>query len=338
MKDRPIQRDVESGKKNLAPVNPYGQRVKTLSANEVLTNDSEFYQYLATGGADRTVTLPIAPDDGKQFTITNTTQFDIPEYLLIEVNSTQIDSISPGGVRIYEYNGQFWKNVTEGGGLASAEKKNISIGTDCTIYDESIGVGHDQDMQGSIGIGNNITLQGESSAIAHNSDGNSFDYVTLFTKGARAERYGERLFTSDITRQETLYPFHAVFIDTDQDTPKTMYCDIGASQSLNILNNSAYTFKCTLLALEGTLSANKRWDIDGTIYRRGGTTTLTAAITPVVVVQTGAYATGDTNAWTLTVTANNTNDTLDFTVTGAPNTDIRWHGVLYVNEIRYDTA
>lgn len=110
---------------------------------------------------------------------------------------------------------------------------------------------------------------------------------------------------------------------TNNATPVTLL------NSLSIYNNSSY--KVTINAIATDSAGNsKEWSGSGIIKNIGGTTTVVSTITMSSVVADGSMSTA-----TLTVAANNTTDTLDFTATGISSTLINWNAkVDYVYSVQ----
>lgn len=107
-------------------------------------------------------------------------------------------------------------------------------------------------------------------------------------------------------------------------TPTKLYCD--GLNSFKVENNVVYRVKLTALAVDSTTGDAKEWEGFGIIKNVGGTTSLVSAITMTSTVGDAGLA-----AATVAVTANNTTDALDITVTGIAATSIKWNcGIEYV--------
>jgi hypothetical protein len=97
-------------------------------------------------------------------------------------------------------------------------------------------------------------------------------------------------------------------------------------------NNSAYTFQGTCIANVTGGSTTSGWKFEGVIKRgaNAASTTLVAAVTPIVIAQDVAAAT-----WALAITADTTNGGIAVTVTGAAATTIRWVSKIETTEVTF---
>ena len=97
-------------------------------------------------------------------------------------------------------------------------------------------------------------------------------------------------------------------------------------------NNSAYVFQGTCIANVTGGSTTSGWEFQGVIKRgaNAASTTLVAAVTPIVIAQDVAAAT-----WVLAITADTTNGGIAVTVTGAAATTIRWVSRIETTEVTF---
>jgi hypothetical protein len=97
-------------------------------------------------------------------------------------------------------------------------------------------------------------------------------------------------------------------------------------------NNSAYVFQGTCIANVTGGSTTSGWKYEGVIKRgaNAASTTLVAAVTPIVIAQDVAAAT-----WVLAITADTTNGGIAVTVTGAAATTIRWVSKIETTEVTF---
>jgi hypothetical protein len=108
---------------------------------------------------------------------------------------------------------------------------------------------------------------------------------------------------------------------TTDGTPSELFADgSGASQRLVIPNNSATAFTALVIARRtDATGGTSAYEFQGLIFRNSGagTTSLTGVPTKVIL--------GETNsAWDVAVSADTTNGSLKFTVTGEAAKTIRW--------------
>ena len=114
------------------------------------------------------------------------------------------------------------------------------------------------------------------------------------------------------------------FGETSDATPTEIFLD-NISKRLPVKTNGNHTF--TLIGNGISTAGACRWfKIDGSIKNVGGTTS--------IVGSTTTYDDGDIAAatWDITATADNTNDSLKITVTGAAATNITWNVTGYVTD------
>jgi hypothetical protein len=102
---------------------------------------------------------------------------------------------------------------------------------------------------------------------------------------------------------------------TDATANVELFLD-GGSFRMNIASGSTWSFSA-LVTAKTAAGASAGYRIDGLIENVGGTTAFVGA--PIVTVLGE-----DVAAWDCTATADNTNDALAITVTGAAGTTIRW--------------
>lgn len=106
----------------------------------------------------------------------------------------------------------------------------------------------------------------------------------------------------------------------------------GTANQVILPNNSAYTFQGTCIANVTGGSTTSGWKFEGVIKRgaNAASTTLVAAVTPIVIAQDVAAAT-----WVLAITADTTNGGIAVTVTGAAATTIRWVSTIETTEVSF---
>jgi hypothetical protein len=120
---------------------------------------------------------------------------------------------------------------------------------------------------------------------------------------------------------------------TSNDTATTLFRD-GAAGTLRIVipAQSTWSFKIRLAAYNSTDGIGAAWAINGGIRRNnaGGTALLgSPTVTP--------YTEGAMSGATVTVTADDTNEALQISVTGLASKTIRWHAVVDTSEVSAGT-
>jgi hypothetical protein len=90
-----------------------------------------------------------------------------------------------------------------------------------------------------------------------------------------------------------------------------------------ITSNSTYQINVRVVGTIATTGDSVSYEASGIIKNVGGTTTLVAAITPTQIASDVSLL-----ATAVTITADNSNDAIDVTVTGVAATSIYWHCVI----------
>lgn len=120
--------------------------------------------------------------------------------------------------------------------------------------------------------------------------------------------------------------------ETTDATVTTLASNSSAASTTNQLiigPNGASYVRGSVIATVTAGGDTKAWTFDAVI-KRGATTSLVAAVVPVVVAADAGAA-----AWTISVTADNTNSALAVAVTGAAATTIRWVCKLEATEVTF---
>jgi len=124
-------------------------------------------------------------------------------------------------------------------------------------------------------------------------------------------------------------------VATTDATATVLRSNTSAASTTNqviLPNNSAYVFQGTCIANVTGGSTTSGWKYEGVIKRgaNAASTTLVAAVTPIVIAQDVAAAT-----WVLAITADTTNGGIAVTVTGAAATTIRWLSRIETTEVTF---
>ena len=124
-------------------------------------------------------------------------------------------------------------------------------------------------------------------------------------------------------------------VQTTDATATILRSNTSAASTTNqviLPNNSAYVFQGTCIANVTGGSTTSGWKYEGVIKRgaNAASTTLVAAVTPIVIAQDVAAAT-----WVLAITADTTNGGIAVTVTGAAATTIRWVSRIETTEVTF---
>jgi len=100
----------------------------------------------------------------------------------------------------------------------------------------------------------------------------------------------------------------------------------GINNQVDVPTDAAVAFHGTIVAKQSGSANAAAWTVEGLIVNNGGTTTLTNSATTVI---------SNTPSWGMTLSADDTNDVLAITVTGAAATDIRWVATIHTSEVIY---
>ena len=92
---------------------------------------------------------------------------------------------------------------------------------------------------------------------------------------------------------------------------------------INVQNNAAFAFSGTIVGKQAATANCAAWKVEGLIVNNGGTTTLVNSAVTVL---------NNAPAWGMALTADNTNNCLAVTVTGAASTTINWTASITTSE------
>lgn len=179
-------------------------------------------------------------------------------------------------------------------------------------------------------------------------DGNtaSADFTFASGSSANASRIGQKSHSAGIVGS---YYSQGTELFAGCSTTNATVTNLflnGSSSRITIPSNTAVRLGARIIAVQeggssGAVGDMATWDILCTIKNVAGTTSI---VDNVLYLDTaGAYQTthhqssqdAAASTWTIAVTADNTNDALDIQVTGQANKTILWHGVFYINEIKF---
>jgi hypothetical protein len=120
-------------------------------------------------------------------------------------------------------------------------------------------------------------------------------------------------------------------VATTNATPALLVADGQTSAAnTNIQSGSTVGFRGTVVARQSSGTNSSVWKIEGVIRNNAGTTALIGTPTVTLVAQDAGAS-----AWAVAITANNTTDMLDVTVTGVAATNIRWVADIDFTECAY---
>ena len=221
--------------------------------------------------------------------------------------------------------------------VASGEG-SVAIGNQAEATgDNSRAMGYQAIASGSnsLCLSQESTASGSSSAII-GGYGNVADATYSFASGQYADTNG---IFGKMSRATGRFPAtgdaqSGTFVlrsDTTDATAEPMTTANTPTSSLNITqivvpSNAAFAFHGTIVAKQSGSANAAAWKVEGLIVNNGGTTTLTNSATTVI---------SNTPSWGMALSADDTNDALAITVTGAASTNIRWVATINTSEVTY---
>lgn len=222
--------------------------------------------------------------------------------------------------------------TASGNGSTSFGLSNLSSG------DFSLTLGYSNTASGSnaVAIGRDSLASGDSAvAIGKDSTSSADGSVAVGLNSIASTKYSTTLGVNTLVSsagEVTMAPNNSTnrkqggFVHLAQrttgNTPTLMYADTIANTGFVIPSNTTYIVRIQIVAWDGSNASS--WEASGLIKNVAGTTSLVAAITPVLLAQDAGLATT-----AVAVAANNTTDTLDITVTGIAATNIEWSSSIW---------
>lgn len=325
----------------------YGINVETLAANKTLTpNTDEIYQYLNPGGADRTITLATAgATAGDVFIIRNNTTAAITNYLEIQQAAVTIDYIFTQTLKQYIYDGTNWVGGDISGFKSTDE--NIAIGYYTWAYSsgtaigymaqgQSSGVGIGKGAEGETnGVGVGVNAKGDQNSIAIGMSSQAKNYnvalgracicdskkysiaIGNYSRNTRSAELAINICGNTDTDQENNIIIIGWAGDTTDAVAKEILCGGIAAQRCTIRAKSVLAYRITVTAIDSTYASTAMYTFEGIIKRDAANNTTMVLCNKTVLFETVA-------GWDANVTADDVNEALIITVTGAAATTIQW--------------
>lgn len=128
------------------------------------------------------------------------------------------------------------------------------------------------------------------------------------------------------TAQSGTFVLRSDTTDATAEALTTNLSTASTNNQVNVSTNAAYAFHGTIIAKQSGSANAAAWKVEGLIVNNGGTTTLTNSATTVI---------SNTPSWGMALSADDTNDALAITVTGAAATNIRWVATIHTSEVTY---
>lgn len=232
--------------------------------------------------------------------------------------------------------------ATASGAMAFGDR-NIASDSDAVVFGEnntgsgaySFTAGRSNTNSGSRGValGNAHTVSSFYTVAMGSSNTASRDYAMATGSNSLADRQGKFAhaclgFGTDGDSQSGLMVLSKATTDATPTVLTAIQGNAAASANMPVIPSGGAQAFSGLLVAKQTGSANAAaWEIKGLIVNNGGTTTLVNSAITVI---------DNTPSWGgPAITADNTNDWLAITCTGAASTSIRWSCTLNTSEVIY---
>lgn len=346
--------------------------IELIIATKVLLSTDPTIQLL-TFTADRSITLPATAAVGKRFMIINNNGYGVPYILTTNYNNgygNLLISSTNGMEFIYLASGwKFIRSFSVGRNIVigdaakavnnAAALGGVALGSGAIANQSGVAIG-DTSLASFVSVGSlskggsdTVNIAGtdltakvssvsigkgalsDSAAVAVGAGANAKKIMSVaLGRASVSERFNE--FAKDfsvIAKRQV--EFHGMQYITSDAVQKdlTLYYDNGTVEYLNIKVNSMLTFDFILNAMTSTGTGFKSMKITGTLARGAGNVFLVAAVTPLLIAETGVYdTTFNTNNWLVSVTANTVNQALKISVTGETGKTINWFVTGVCNE------
>jgi hypothetical protein len=194
-----------------------------------------------------------------------------------------------------------------------------ACGTGANAYDYGASLGH------------YAVSTGSGTSLGYGTNSNSKNAAIAKGMYSKCERWNEEWKCSDVVatnKYGTSYlNWHG---ETTNDTATEIFLGGTSNQRAILIANSAYMFDINLIAYCNAGTKGKTIKIQGGI-RRGGSNNTSLIGTPVI---TTISEDGTTN-YNITITADDTNESLKLTVTGVAGETVRWNASGILSECRF---
>jgi hypothetical protein len=214
----------------------------------------------------------------------------------------------------------------------ATQSDSIALGNGNLAMNGGFSVGDNNTSSfGSAAIGGGNSATGEYSLAAGLQCQSSENVSVSFGFRARSDRLG--MFSHAIgffeVAGDTQFAKFVLRIKTTNDTPTTLM--INGNVRLTIPSGKVFSFIAQITGIKSDGSAVAKYIREGTIKNVGGTTSLVGSI---ITVGTDHEDSAGTD---VAITADDTNDALDISVTGIAAETWRWTAVVQGVEIAYGT-
>ena len=202
--------------------------------------------------------------------------------------------------------------VGDGSGFPSYGRSAAAIGRNSTIIaDYGFGVGYGHSVSGA-------STGTMALGLLNVADENSY-CSTLLGYGAKSSRYAEVVHAATaFSTTGDAQVCHLISKNQTTDATETELFTNGSTTRITIPANTNATFSVLIIARQ-TNGAGEggSYKLEGAISNEGGTTSLIGSVTKTVLAE-------DVAAWDVAATADDTNDALKLTGTGAASDNVNW--------------
>lgn len=223
-------------------------------------------------------------------------------------------------------------NIVNGDSNITMSPYSLINGTNNIIYSTSNynSISGDSNIIGTNSYGS--VVEGDSNTISNNV---GYNYINGYNNIAAADNtkiLGDECITTTIGEVafnaaggvSSQYGFSNLYTSTTNATPTRL--SIGLN-NFNIPSGSAYAIEVTVIG-GSSVGDSTAFTATGIIKNVAGTTSLVAAITAINIATDASLSTAS-----VAITADNSTDTLNITVTGVAATNINWNGVVKYTKI-----
>jgi len=170
-------------------------------------------------------------------------------------------------------------------------------------------------------VGYEANGSSNGTAMGRSANCNSKQYGSAIAAYSQQQRYGGHAHSGDhlISNKQSVEEVQWTGSTTDASETELFLHGV-SSHRCTILANSATVFRGMVVAKEPATGDTKAWFFEGTITRDGANNT---ALVDAVTITSGGASAGAA-AWSLKVTADDTNESLYISVTGEAGHTIRW--------------
>jgi len=315
---------------------------KTFTADQTFTQDVEIQGSLQVG-TDVTISgdLTVSGD----LTTVDTTNTTIKDQL-IELNNgyTGATLSSDSGLIVARGTTESnvfvgWDNSTNQFTIGSGSFDGASTG-DLTLTDEAVRFGATE-ISGTLDVTGDSTL---STAYVEDLDAEGIVFTgvggqlttdtdllwtgtSFIVRGDASVLTTGKVIVGNNVQSGVDHTMHVMYATTSDTTPTELFLD-GTSTRINLPSNSTMMFEADVVGRDSTGTDHYAVRFTGILERTGNTTVLINNISETILAETNSN-------WSITVTADDTNDTLVVTATGAAGTTIKWTAFVKTTHITH---